>query len=355
MRHVLVLVSCLPLAACSDGDSSSIGAFTDQQVIVDYADAVVIPTYQLLAQRAQALDTAGATLAASPTETTLIAAREAWAAMRQPWEQSEAFLFGPVSANGWDPAMDSWPLNRTDLEAVLASGDALTAAYVRNLPETQKGFHTIEYLLWGVDSTKRAAQLTARELEYLRALTAELVAITRDLHASWNAGAAGQGAYREVFVTAGAGSTAYPSLTAAAQEILGGMSGICDEVANGKIADPADARDPDLVESQFSFNSIIDFQDNLRGVRNVYLGGVQLAGTQGRGLADVVAAVDPALDARFRAELDAAIAAIGAIPSPFRTAIQDPANDAVIDDAQRAIRTVQASIDGDLTATVLGE
>lgn len=352
-----LILPVVVLAACGGGgggDDTPPG-FTDRQVVVDFADQVVIPTYELLADRTVALGTAIATLATAQTDPNLEAARTAWAAMRVPWEQSESFLFGPVSAQGWDPAMDSWPLNRTDLEAVLASGDTLDQAYIRNLPETQKGFHTIEFLLWGEDSTKAAADLTARELEYLAGLTDELVAITADLSTSWTTGVGGAPAYRTVFTTAGeAGNTAYPSLDAAAQEILGGMSGICDEVANGKIADPYDARDPNLVESQYSFNSLLDFADNLRGVLNAYTGDMPAAQTTGRGLADVVAANDAALDARLRGEIDAAITALAAIPSPFRDAIQSPANDALIEDAQAKIRTIQATIDGDLTTAVLG-
>jgi putative iron-regulated protein len=130
------------------------------------------------------------------------------------------------------------------------------------------------------------------------------------------------------------------------------MSGICDEVANGKIADPYDAHDPNLVESQYSYNSILDFADNLRSVENAYTGDVPAAGSTGRGLDEVVRAIDPALDARFRAELADAIAKLQAIPDPFRDAITTPAAYPAIEAAQAAIRTVQTTIDGDLTASV---
>ena len=212
----------------------------------------------------------------------------------------------------------------------------------------------MEYLLWGEDSEKTAAELSDREMEYLLALTEELVLITSDLATSWTEGAGGQPAYRDVFTTAGEdGNTAYPSLESAAQEILVGMSGICDEVANGKIADPYDARDPNLVESQYSFNSLYDFQDNMRSVLNAYTGDFPAAGTEGKGLDEFVAAADPALDDRFQGEIQAAIDALDEIPPPFRDAITDPANDELIEAAQEAIRTVQATIDGDLTDVVL--
>lgn len=344
----------LVASAVSCDDDEVVGAnFKDAEIITAYADSVVVPTYTLLATRAMALDAAIAALAADKTELKLTAAKDAWVATRTPWEQSEAHLFGPVSANGYDPAMDSWPVNRTDLDAVLASGNALTQPYVSALPEEQKGFHTLEYLLWGETGTKAVGAITPREYQYMRALSSELVTVTGNLATSWTAGVGGAPAYRTVFTSAGTGSAAYPSLGSAAQEILVGMSGICDEVANGKIADPYDAHDPQKVESQFSFNSLLDFSDNIRGVLNAYTGDAAAAGTMGRGLADFVAAADPELDTRFRAEIAAAIAAINAIPAPFRTAITNPADYPKIEAAQAAIRKVQATIDGDLTKVVL--
>jgi putative iron-regulated protein len=350
----------LALAACGgdddggDGDNNDPQGFDDRQIVVDYADQVVIPTYELLAQRAAALDEAVIALAEETVDPNLEAAREAWVATRVPWEQSEGFLFGPVDAQGWDPAMDSWPLNRDDLEGVLASDNEITLEYVQNLQETQKGFHTIEYLLWGEDSEKTAEDLGDRELEYLLALTEELVLITESLATSWTEGVGDQAAYREVFTTAGEDSnTAYPSLNAAAQEILDGMSGICDEVANGKIADPYDARDPNLVESQYSFNSLDDFQDNMRSVRNAYTGDFEAGETEGRGLDEWVAERDPDLDEQFKGEIEAAISALAEIPNPFRQAITDKANDEAIEAAQAAIRQVQDTIDGQLAGLVL--
>jgi putative iron-regulated protein len=350
---VCAALCSVAMIACSD-DGGSGSAFDDRDAITDYADKVVVPTYELLRTRAALLETSVSTLASSRTEANLTAARNAWIATREPWEQSEAHLFGPVSANGYDPAMDSWPVNRTDLDAVLASGNALTQPYVSALPEEQKGFHTLEYLLWGQDSTKPAAALTQREVEYMRALAAELKQVTSDLASSWVVGVNGAQPYRAVFAGAGqAGNTAYPSLSSAAQEILVGMSGICDEVANGKIADPYDSRDPEKVESQFSFNSLLDFADNIRGVLNAYTGDAPAAASSGRGLNEYVAAIDPALDVRFRAEVQAALDAIAAIPAPFRTAITTPSAYPAIEAAQNAIRTVQSTIDGDLTKVVL--
>ncbi len=347
------LLTVLGGMSCSD-DGVVAEGFSDPQIVADFADQVVVPTYSLLATRISALEAAVEALAADPTASNLTTAQSAWVAARAPWEQSEGFLFGPVDTFGYDPAMDSWPVNHTDLDAVLASGAAFTPEYVANLQETQKGFHTLEYLVFGVDRAKAVGDLTPRELEYLSALAHELATVADALALSWTDSVEGRPPYRDLLAKAGqAGNTAYPSLTAAAQEILDGMIGICDEVANGKIADPYDAHDATLVESQFAFNSLTDFQDNLRSVENAYLGAVAAAGTSGRGLTAYIAGLDPALDTRVRTEIQAAIAAVGAIPGPFRDAITTPSSYDEIEAAQTAIRALQTTLERDVQPLVL--
>lgn len=342
-----LLCSCIPEEQTTPG-------FDDPQVVIDFADQVVVPTYQLLASRTADLHAAAEALAEAPADTALTAAQDAWIAARQPWEQSEGFLFGPVDSYGYDPAMDSWPVNHTDLEAVLATDEAFSPEFIANLQETQKGFHTAEYLIFGVGRTKTAAALTGRELDYLVAITAELAHVADALAASWTASVDGRPPYRDLLASAGANdNSAYPSLAAAVQEILGGMIGICDEVANGKIADPWDAGDANLVESQFALNSIADFQDNLRSVDNAYTGAVPAAGTSGRGLSAWIAGQDAELDVRVRSEIADAIAAIGAIPPPFSTAITEDAAADEIEAAQRAVRTLQETLEGAVQPLVL--
>jgi len=341
--------------ACSsdDGNSNTATGFDDPEVIQSYSSAIILPTYQLLDERAATLDSAVNDLVASPNDTNLQAARDAWVASREPWESSEGFLFGPVDSLGFDPALDSWPVNRTDLDAVLASDDDLTQAFVANLADEQKGFHTVEYLLFGDGGSKTAADLTPRELEYLQATTAELADVANQLATSWTDGTEGREAYATVFSTAGdQGNTVYPSLGAAGQEIVGGMTLILDEVANGKIADPFDAQDPTLVESQFSYNSLTDFRNNLRSIENAY-NGAAFSGSGTRSISDWVASQDPELDDRIKSELATTGAAIEAIPEPFRDAISDPEAADEIEAAQESLRALQDTLDSELLPLIL--
>ena len=345
----LVLAGALALAACASDEGGETQSSFDREIITHFADDVVVPTYQRLATRLGTLDSVVKELAANPAAARLTAAQEAWISAREPWEQSEGFLFGPVDSYGYDPALDSWPVNRSDLDAVLASNDSFTPAYIRNLQETQKGFHTVEYLLFGEGRTKKVEDLTARQLDYLKALSTELKDVSAALASTWTQSVEGRPPYRQVLAEAGqASNSAYPSVEAAAQEMVGGIINILDEVANGKIADPYDAKDPRLVESQFAYNSLTDFTNNLRSVENVYLGHLPGAAPSGPSLADFVKGEQPELDTRIRQELSAAIAALGRIPTPFRSAITDPAAADEIEAAQEAIRKAQSTFESDV-------
>ncbi|WP_224367299.1 imelysin family protein [Hyalangium versicolor] len=346
----LALAGALVLASCGDDDDN--GPTTpsfDSEIIVHFADDVVVPTYQNLATRMSELDAAVNALAADTTAAKLTAAQEAWFAARQPWEQSEGFLFGPVDSFGYDPAMDSWPVNRSDLDAVLASNDAFTPTYVATLSETQKGFHTVEYLLFGDGRAKKPEDFTPRQFDYLKAIAAELKSVSAALSDSWAKSVDGRQPYRDVLANAGQqGNSAYTSVSSAAQEMVGGMIGILDEVANGKIADPYDAKDPELVESQFAYNSLSDFSNNIRSVQNAYLGHLQGQAAKGKSFSDFVKAENAELDARVQKELADAITALSKIPEPFRTSITDPASADEIEAAQAAIRKAQTTFENDI-------
>ena len=260
---------------------------------------------------------------ANPTSQNLKAARVAWLAARTPWEQSEAFAFGPAESLGYDGDLDDWPVNETDVTAILKSSDRLTPEYVVNLQTTEKGFHTIEFLLFGLNNDKTVSDFSRREFELLKVLSSAFEATARDLVTSWVDGIDGRPAYREVFVTAGAGDNpAYLTQKAALEEIVQGMMGCLDEVANEKIGVPLTDKSTDDLESRFSHSSLSDFKNNLQSVANAYLGGLPDT-RRGHSIRDFIARADANLDRQIQAEMNAAIAAVAAIPDPIEPRITD--------------------------------
>jgi len=339
----LIAVMALPMmiAACSDSTTSPTTSDPETAAMLkDVANNVILQTYVDLDNRADSLVQAVDALKASTSETTLAAARTAWQSARRPWEQSEAFLFGPVETKGIDPGIDSWPVNKTDLDAVLASSAVLTKEYVDGLEGTLKGFHTIEYLLFGTGG-KNAADFTPRQLEYLTAVVRSFKGAVAQLRAAWEPTG---GNYTAQLANAGEQASVYPSQKSAVEELVDGMAGIADEVGNGKINDPYVEQNRALEESQFSNNSNSDFQDNIRSIRNIYLG--TYGTTTGKGITTLVAAKNSTLDARVRQEIDAAIDEIGQMTPTFGEAIFS--NKPKVDAAQTAVRTLQQTIDSEV-------
>ncbi len=342
------------LSACQKADSSGTEPVSttesDRDILASFVDSVVLETYQELANRSAELDTAVAQLVTAPSEASFQAARGAWVAARIPWEQSEAFLYGPVDTFGYDPAMDSWPLDHAGLDAAIA---AYANIDVDTVDPSLKGFHAIEFILFGYEKAKTLAGLSSQEKSYLRALTLNHKAVTGRLLKAWKEGIAGKSAFALALKNAGeSGNDFYPTTQAAIQELLEGMVGIADEVANNKIAQPFDQQDPNLVESQFSFNSLDDFQNNIRSIRFTYQG--SRTGTAApESISSRVSAQDPDLNQKVEAAIDNALGALQAIPDPFRKSIIDPASRPKVLAAQEAIRSLQEILDQNVRKLLL--
>ena len=126
-----------------------------QAVVEAYVNKVVLPTYKDLKEKNTLLRDAVQAFSNAPSNDTFADACDAWIVAREPWEQSEAFLFGPVDALGLDPNMDSWPLDQVAIVHILNSGDFSSLEWSEGESEEQitstqeiRGFHTLELLLF---------------------------------------------------------------------------------------------------------------------------------------------------------------------------------------------------------------
>jgi predicted lipoprotein len=254
-------------------------------------------------------------LATNTTESNIAKAQTDWRNLRNEWEQSESFLFGPVATEGLDPAIDTWPVNKNDLDSLLASSVVFSDSYMQNAQESLKGFHPLEYLIFGANGTKTSADFTAREKEYMVALAKELKRICNMMPKSWDVS---HGDFSSELKTAGIGSITYKTKKEAMLEIVNAMAGICDEVANGKIEEPFIAQNPNLEESPFSKNSFGDFKNNMQGVQNVYLCSYA---TKGASISDWVKQYNVSLDSKIRSQVAASISTFSTFSKPFGQAI----------------------------------
>ena len=373
MKKTLLAASLAALLAGCGGSGSkseeapvdpNAGKFTFEaaEMITNLSDDVIVTGYADLAAKAEALQLAvDALVPATSTQAELTAAQEAWKAARKPWEQGESHIFGPVDALSIDPHLDSWPLDTGTLQTILDSTSSFAAdTIIGAFNDDVQGFHAMEYLLFGdgvADNEKSIIEMTQSEKDYLLALTQVFVQYTSDLDDAWQVSFNdddGTNAYVERLKNTSTSGT-YGSELAVVEELVNGLIGIVDEVGNGKIADPfgadVDSADTTKVESQYSWNSLTDFADNIVGVKNVWEG--EFAGAADKqGLVDLVKAGDSALASRISNEIDTAIADIKAISGdddmPFRQAILDETARTRIQTAVDSLAKLQASLESDV-------
>jgi putative iron-regulated protein len=341
-----LLLAQLTITSCSNNDGESIdpNAPLYKTVLTNVSQDVITKTYQSMNDNSATLVTAinNFTIGDAAELTTM---KNAWMATREPWEKSEGFLYGPVDTQGIDPAMDSWPVNVNDINAILNSAGAITSELLENNNEA-RGFHTMEYFIWGLDGNKTASAFTAREIEYLKAAAQNLHSKTTQLYNGW---IASSGNFQNYFITAGeSGNSVYTSQKTALLELVDGIITIADEVGNGKIETPLNGNNggakPEAEESRFSNNSKLDFANNIRSIQNIYLGDYN--GVDGKGLTDIVLLTNPTLDTSIKTKITAAINAIEAIPNTFTDAITN--NRPAVQNAQAKVSELQLLLDSSL-------
>jgi iron uptake system EfeUOB component EfeO/EfeM len=278
-----------------------------RKVLETLVGNVIVPTYTQLADDVEDLEkTLNGLTVNSITQAQIDKACADFKQARQNWERSEAFLMGAASDFDIDPTIDSWPLNRSLLLNYFNNGmndEMLEDA-------TILGFHALEFILFRNGQNRKVAELQgndtytnfekitgAQELAYAQTICTLLKQRCFQLQVAWEGETAANAARVAVVKAAGLDMTTaaglsygenlkqagvsgskstFPTLKDAIAQVLSSDEGsclaICNEVGTAKIANPFSAGDIAYVESPYSYNSITDFRDNIRSIRNVWLG-----------------------------------------------------------------------------------
>lgn len=340
----LALLLPTVMLSCSDSNDEPTpgGSSAEKQAIISQCvNKVVVPTYKSLADAAMELSDICSDLKENPTQENVNKACEKWVEARKYWELSEAFLFGAASDYNIDPHIDSWPLQKSKLDQTLADADLMAelesdgagADGFSTLGYGLLGFHAVEYVIFREGKARNVSEISQNELIFNAAVAEDLAWQTIRLEASWagleNVTAEKQEIlkdnelepstnYGQLMILAGeSGNTNYKTQIAAMVQILQGASDISDEVGNTKITDPVHSGNVLDVESWYSWNSIADFTDNIRSVRNVYYGSLD-GSVNTNSIAAYLSKVNSAADTKIRTTLDNAIKEVSSMPAPFR-------------------------------------
>ncbi|MBS1773451.1 MAG: hypothetical protein JST82_11385 [Bacteroidetes bacterium] len=316
-----------------------------QTVLVDFTNNVALASYQDLDIASQKLYNALVDLNTSSTDANLFAARSAWRNMRTVWEQCEGFLFGPVEDNDYDPNMDTWPTDYVQMDSLLNSSNALEVSDIQNATLSLRGYHPIEYIIFGNHGDRIASTITARQKKYMMSLATDLKNTCHALYVSWTEAPLN---FAHEVSTAGGGSTKYAKKQEAYIAIVNAMIAICEEVGEGKMKEPFDAKDPSIVESPYSGNSVSDFKNNIIGLQNVYLGWYK---TAGKGLNDLVKAKNIALDNKLQSQINTAINSFDNITIFYEDAIINQRTQ--VQQTMDALTALKNTLEGELKPFII--
>ena len=322
------------------------------EVIDNLVDNVIITTYTQLADDTEDLEkTLHGLSVNSITQADVDKACQDFKSARENWERSEAFLGGAASDFDVDPTIDSWPLNRSLLLTYLQSGR--TDFSDEEIEDASiLGFHALEFLLFrngqprkvtefqGNDTYKGFESISgASELAYAQRICTLLKERTFQLQVAWE----GEKNASRVAVVKQAGldyqtenglsfgdnlrqagknsKSTFATLEDAISQLLsadeGSCFGICNEVGTAKIANPFANGDIAYVESPYSYNSITDFADNIRSIRNIWQGSTT-GKTADKSFHNFFANVNQsAVNTAVENAYQLAISNISAMPAPF--------------------------------------
>lgn len=327
-------------------------------VLSTYAD-IALAEYSDSLVTALALQDAINALVAAPSIETLDAARTAWIASRAPYQQTEVFRFGNPIVDDWEGKVNAWPLDEGLMDYVDASyggptdenefaalnvianptfsiagmdvdATAITPELIGDVlneadgieTNVARGYHAIEFLLWGQDLNGTDAGAgdrpytdfvqddgctggnCDRRVDYLTAATDLLITDLEFIIDQWDEDGA---ARTDLLADPDAGIVA----------MITGMGSLSyGEQAGQRMRLGLMLNDPEEEHDCFSDNTHNSHYYDGKGVQNVYLGRYErIDGTvvEGPGLTSLVAAVDPALDSEVRGKLDATMGALTAI------------------------------------------
>lgn len=296
-----------------------------------YLNDVVYTTYSSLATGAEDLYNKSVAMQTKYNNNTLTDADveevcEAFKTARMHWERSESWLLGAASDYDIDPHIDTWPLDRTQMASFLTNSTMIAGlhsndpiAFVNDHNgnfDSALGFHGVEFVLFRNGAARPASAFYANEDDETFAgktvncaeEVAFLVAVTGDLrdHCYWLEvaweGLKAPQAHRDRVNALGVQTRAqknngyyyganlllardqyssYTSMIEAVCDILdGGCKNICQEVYSQKLGQAwrvangqGEGEDAgDYIESPYSKRSFIDYQDNIKSIRNSLYG-----------------------------------------------------------------------------------
>ncbi|UQD55663.1 imelysin family protein [Flavobacterium sp. K5-23] len=199
-KVILFLGIAAMLFACSgESSSSNTDTFDRKGMLENWADNIIIPSFQNYQSKTSALATASATFTTTPTEANLTALRASWLEAYKAYQKVAAFEVGKAHDLMFRYYNNSFPVSVSDINANIAAGDNQLDLLTKF---DEQGFPALDYLLFGVgnDTASILAKYTtdtnaAKYKSYLMAVSTRIKSFSDLIVADWTTGG-----YRTAYV-----------------------------------------------------------------------------------------------------------------------------------------------------------
>ena len=348
LSKLIYVFAFIALQSCSNEETTpQITTTIEKSSVINNYASIVYASYSDAITDAENLKNSIDTFVADPTDVNFIAAKNTWLTARESYGKTEAFRFasGPIDdTDGPEGLLNAWPLDENYVDYVVGDTNSGIINNSTDYPTIDKttleglnevgsetnisvGYHAIEFLLWGQDTTTPSEKLTgqrpftdfvdggtaanqSRRRDYLASCAGLLIDHLQLMINEWKV----DGAYRTTFLSLNEDTAIKNILTA-----LATLSK--SELGGERIFVAYDNQDQEDEHSCFSDNTHRDIRLNLAGIANVYRG--SYGNVSGDSLEDLITETNPILGAEISAQLVVAETSVEATATPFDFAISD--------------------------------
>jgi putative iron-regulated protein len=274
IKRISFILGCFLFTQCFETSYQR----TDNRLTILRAisSEIVLNNYEELTTLSQTLGSTISNLCTDPSESTLLAARDAWWATRKPWKKSEVINFGPIAEYPLrlGPKLDSWPVNEEAVEDLINDTDRLTQEIFSALGGATRGLSVVEYLLWhGEEDRSALDRLTADPYRciILSYASTDVIFNTNLLEETW------RNEWLTLVNSVEPSESKFLDEEAVISEWVNRMAFTIENIRINKFEkplgnlSPEDVR-PDIIESRYSHRSIDDARDALLGVIEIWHG-----------------------------------------------------------------------------------
>jgi predicted lipoprotein len=269
-RIIFFLITCCLFIGCKPNEETLSGGsnFDRQQMLVYYADSLIIPAYQNFEAAVNVFQAQVTALyeGTNDQQLRLTQARNQWRTVALAFQQINAYNFGPAGEQGTIKSLSeeigTFPVNAAAIEGRIATNNTNFTDFARDT----RGIFAIEYLLYSSDSFPNSSRLG-----YLTALTKHLTDKMNSVLTQW------RNSYRNEFIKQ-TGTDAGSSSSLLYNEFVKSY----ESIKNYKVGLPLGKRPgqtqtaPNLVEAYYSGISVELINKHLQTIELIWRSGFKL-------------------------------------------------------------------------------